>query len=169
MVYVLNYYPLNSYQLAPWLSGIVLKISRWQIRSLSIFLLLSLALITGHFLHCVSVILVLIVVFRAVDGKVRIWNMGIGTCLRIFRGNSQCHPITQIRVWYSLVLALNSFLFIHPFIIHALFIFYIIRTGNVVLINSLTFWQVVSDRSKSMQMTSYFMNFLNLYLNFRLS
>ena len=32
------------------------------------------------------------------DGKIRVWNMAIGACLRVFRGNSRCDPITQIRV-----------------------------------------------------------------------
>ena len=32
----------------------------------------------------------------AADGKIRIWNFLDGNCIRIFRGNSYCHPVVGI-------------------------------------------------------------------------
>jgi hypothetical protein len=49
------------------------------------------------------------------DGKVRIWSVTTGTCIRIFRGNSKCDPIVGITFLNGDSMCVNTLTSMHVF------------------------------------------------------
>jgi len=49
------------------------------------------------------------------DGKVRIWSVTTGSCIRIFRGNSKCDPLVNITFLNSDSMCINTVTSMHVF------------------------------------------------------